>query len=217
MPTVIRCDIRGPAPYWTLVSRDPDRVVQINSPAAGAPDLDLGQTRTDILSALAQIAAEIMANVGPQSVLDNLARVRQEILSNTGPNATLAELERMRESILAGIAGDNVGPVMIPAQAALNLTATDALREMARKQSNPTLAAQLFLLADLEYRYALDVQAAQQVVQDAVMAGADWLFGDTAFLMALSQRDRMMREAVRRFNADLPPWAQGAKKAEVWW
>jgi hypothetical protein len=102
----------------------------------------------------------------------------------------LASLAAERDSIQASIRGDTPGPQFIPRRATVDQykgTATD-----------PYIAA-------LQMRYAKQMQAAQQGVQDAALApGADFIYGSPKQSIARSKRGEMTRQAARDYNDALP-------------
>jgi hypothetical protein len=74
----------------------------------------------------------------------------------------------------------------------------------AARETEPHRKADLFKVAGLEDAFARASAAAQQIVQDAVNAGVDWLYGDAKYLRARMERGFAMNLAVSTYNSGLP-------------
>lgn len=177
--TQMRIDLYGKAPYYVLTAPE-SRTVYVTTNGQFA------------------VGGYVYEAEGYSGTGDSLAALRSDIVGN---------LDTMRQEVFAAIRGDNAGPVMIQRYAAFNSTRVQQFRDMARRATragNATLAAEYTYMASIEYTYMVALQAAQQVVQDAVYNGADFIDGDFAYTNAKRRRGQMVEAAVAAYNRSLP-------------
>jgi hypothetical protein len=102
----------------------------------------------------------------------------------------LASLAAERQGIQDSIRGDNAGPMMFPRKVAID--------PYLGASTDPYIRA-------LEMRYAQQMQAGQQGVQDAALApGGDIIFGSPKQSSAKMNRGKMAEQAALEYNRNLP-------------
>ena len=219
MSTSVRIDLRGAPPYYTITSRGRDRVVRGDSGGVVSSRPDFGNSvaaeRASVLSSLAaersgvlgDLAAEresILAGTSGASTRASLAAERSQILANTSGASVRASLANERNKIFTDIRGDNCGPTMVRRYIYPDYGTANAIAAQANLATTPQVRRELEQIVALERTYAEAAAAAQQVVQDAVMDGADWAISDSRHEMAKAKRQAMLTEAVRAYNIGLP-------------
>ena len=191
MSTVMRIDLRGEAPYYTL-TRDADRTVYVQSGTDGSYALAGYAYGTHATNALTEATAGFS---GTGSVLGSLR------------SSIMGDLATLRQGVFNRIRGTNAGPLMVPRKAKLNLKKWEKMMAMVKPARGfPERQAEYRFIASLELTFAYAMQAAQQVVQDAIYNGADWLdvAGDYAYQAAKQKRGAMVIKACDAYNNALP-------------
>jgi hypothetical protein len=203
MPTTMIVDLRAPAPHYTL-TRPADTVVSIDhgyTRANGVPLDRMPAERAKVLGDLAKARQSVLSDLQRTSgmarsvVTGDLAGERGRVLS---------DLDAEREAVFAGIRGDSAGPQTVLRTVPVNLQQRDAIRQQANLTRDPQLKTKLLALAGAEEVFAYAMAAAQQVVQDAIMAGAEWIYGDARYMAAVALRGLMVDAAVRDYNVQIP-------------
>lgn len=218
MPTTMTINIRAEAPYFVLENNDSGVAVS-TTPGVFVYSTGTGvaNPREYVISSLASYRGSILSDLasGRQYILDELSQMRGDILSDTTGLNILGDLEAARTSILMSlsttrsdiindISGSNAGPILVLANVEVDTSRYEVVLAQAERTTEATLKRELTTLAGLELTYATAIAAAQQIVQDAVMAGADWIMGDYAYVAAKISRGIMADNAARAYNAGLP-------------